>query len=44
MPPEEAISLLGLSARFRATLLILKQAIREARALRMDGYLGDVSL
>jgi uncharacterized membrane protein YccC len=44
MPPEEAISVLGLSARFRATLLILKQAIREARALRMDGYLGDVSL
>ena len=44
MPPDEAISLLGLSARFRATLLILKQAIGQARALRMDGYLGDVSL
>lgn len=44
MPPDQAIPLLGLSARFRATLLILQQAIRQARSLRMDGYLGDVSL
>lgn len=44
LPPDEAIPLLGLSARFRATLLILHQAIRQARTLRMDGYLGDFSL
>ena len=44
LAPDEAIPLLGLSARFRATLLILQQAIRQARTLRMDGYLGDVSL
>jgi hypothetical protein len=44
LSPAEAISLLGLGARFRATLLILKQAIQQARSLRMDGYLGDVSL
>ena len=44
LSPAEAISLLGLGARFRATLLILKQAIQQARSLRMDGYLGDISL
>ena len=44
IPPDEAIPLMGLSARFRATLLILQQAIRHSRALRMDGYFGDVSL
>ena len=44
LPPDKAIPLLGLSARFRATLLILQQAIRQARTLRMDDYLGDVSL
>lgn len=44
LPPDDAIALLGMNARFRETLLIFKKAILDARMLKMDGYLGDISL
>lgn len=43
-PPETAILLMGYSARFRLTLLLLRRALFEARSLRPGDYLGDVAL
>lgn len=42
--PSKAIVLLGLGARFRASLLLLQKALAEARELSLADYLGDVSL
>jgi hypothetical protein len=36
--------MMGISARIRSTLQLLRRANAEARTLRLRDYLGDVSL
>ncbi len=42
--PEVSLLILGLGARFRVSLVLLRQAFDQARGLRLSEYLGDVSL
>jgi hypothetical protein len=44
VPPEVSLLILGLGARFRISLVLLRQAFDQARGLRLREYLGDVSL
>jgi hypothetical protein len=43
-PPEVGIRLLGFSARYRLTLVLLQRAQNEARSLKPGDYFGDVAL
>jgi len=43
-PPEIGIRLLGFSARYRLTLVLLQRAQNEARSLKPGDYFGDVAL
>ena len=42
--PEISIPMMGISARIRSTLQLLRRANAEARTLRLRDYLGDVSI
>lgn len=42
--PAEVVAPLGQAARYRATLLLLRRALDEARQLKLADYLGDVAL
>lgn len=42
--PDVSLLILGLGARFRSSLVLLRQAFGEARGLNLREYLGDVSL
>lgn len=42
--PETSIPLMGISARIRSTLQLLRRANSEARTLSLGNYLGDVSI
>jgi hypothetical protein len=44
VPPEVSLLILGLGARFRISLVLLRQAFDQAGGLRLREYLGDVSL
>jgi hypothetical protein len=42
--PETSIPLMGISARVRSTLQLLRRANSQARTLSLGNYLGDVSI
>jgi hypothetical protein len=42
--PAEVVQPLGRAARYRASLLLLRRAIGEARGLNLSDYLRDVAL
>lgn len=42
--PEVSLLILGLGARFRSSLVLLRRAFSEARGLSLSEYLGDVFL
>jgi hypothetical protein len=42
--PSAVIPALGQAARYRATLLLLRRALDQARQLKLADYLGDVAL
>lgn len=44
VPPGVSLLILGLGARFRSSLVLLRRAFDEARELSLRDYLGDVSL
>lgn len=42
--PATGVEIMGLAARYRAALVLLGRAFREARQLKLSDYLGDVAL
>ncbi len=42
--PQLSVPLLGFSARFRISLVLLRRAFDEGRGLRLADYLGDISV
>jgi len=44
MDPAAVVPPLGQAARYRATLILLRRALDEARQLELSDYLGDVAL
>jgi uncharacterized membrane protein YccC len=44
LAPGVGVRILGLCGRYRAALALLREAVGQARALRLSDYMGDVSL